>query len=117
MIDHIEIARGVTFRIIPQAFLPVFNVLMAVANRYGFVPMLTGASEHRKLVGDTHDSGYAWDVRSSNMHDPQACFGDIRTFLLSVDSRYRVLYGDEAHMDHIHIAFRFRMPPLAVNTL
>jgi hypothetical protein len=117
MVDHIQIKTGVVFKLIPQAFLPVFSVLLALANRYHFTPVLTGAAEHRKVAGDTHDSGFAWDIRTSNMHNPRQVYEELRFALLAVDARYRVLYGDEAHQDHIHIAFRFQMPPLAAKTL
>ena len=103
----IELKDCVRFRCLPQEILPVLKELNAAGETQGFVPVITGAAYENYPEGSYHELGYAWDVRISNVPDRLEFACRLNNNLGIVDPRYRVVYGDENHTDHIHIEYRF----------
>jgi len=83
----------------------MFDALLACGKVQGVQPVITGAAYENYPKGKVHDQGYAVDVSTSNLPDPRAFAEGLDKVLGSLSSRYKVLYGDPAHLDHIHIGF------------
>lgn len=97
----------VRFKFIPFEFLDLCVVLKECARDQGKTPTITGASYENYPKGSYHDKGYAWDVRVEGIPDNLAYACGLRMSLKAIDERYRVVYGDVDHTDHIHIEFRY----------
>jgi len=68
---------------------------------------ITGAAYEEYKKGSYHDRGYAWDVRIDGIPHPLLYVCEIRSALKHIDSRFRVVYGDANHTDHIHIEYKY----------
>jgi len=101
----IEILPTVRFKKIPLELITVFEALLHVSILYGETPVITGAAYEGYPVGNVHDRGYAVDVRTRNLSDPQRFAEAVERYLWAVSPHYVVLYGDPAHRDHIHIGY------------
>lgn len=101
----IQIKSCVRFKIIPVEMLAMFTAILNAAEAQGVEPVITGAAYNGYPPGKVHDAGYAIDVRTSNIPDPQSFAESVDRYLRVVDSHYVVLYGDPKHRDHIHIGF------------
>jgi len=95
----------VRFKVIPYEMVVMFDALLACGKVQGVQPVITGAGNENYPKGKVHDQGYAIDVRTSNLPNPAAFAEGLKYTLGSLSSRYKVLYGDPAHLDHIHIGF------------
>ena len=51
--------------------------------------------------------GYAWDIRIDGIPYPLQYVCEIRSILLDIDKRFRVVFGDTNHTDHIHVEYRY----------
>jgi len=103
----VELKECVRFKCIPDEFFDVCEVLKECAGVQGAVPTITGASYEDYPKGSYHDKGYAWDIRVEGIPEPLAYACCLRTQLKSISEKYRVVYGDVDHTDHIHIEFRY----------
>ena len=101
----IQVLKNVRFKAIPYEMVAMFDALLAVGRVQGVQPVITGASYENYPVGKVHDQGYAIDVRTSNIPDVKGFVEGLRYTLGSLSPRYKVLYGDPTHLDHIHIGF------------
>ena len=101
----IQVLENVRFKVIPYEMVVMFDALLACGKVQGFQPVITGASDENYPVGKVHDQGYAIDVRTSNIPDVKAFVEGLHNCLGSLSPRYKVLYGDPSHLDHIHIGF------------
>lgn len=101
----IKIAENTRFKVIPYEMVVMFDALLAAGKVHGVQPVITGAGNENYPKGKVHDQGYALDVRVRNLKDPKAFAQGLRYALGSLSPRYKVLYGDPGHLDHIHIGF------------
>ena len=101
----IQVLENVRFKVIPYEMVVMFDALLACGKVQGFQPVITGAGNENYPIGKVHDQGYAIDVRTSNIPDVKAFVEGLHRTLGSLSPRYKVLYGDPKHLDHIHIGF------------
>lgn len=105
--DHLIAKECVRFKLIPRAFMIVVNVLLQAGLKFREEIVLTGVSYEDYPPEGIHNQGYAWDVRTWNWKHPDTVVSWITKHLVSVDHRYRTVYGDENHLDHVHIEYRY----------
>lgn len=103
----VNIKDTVRFKHIPDAFIDLHTILEEAAEEQNKIATITGASYEAYKKGSYHDRGYAWDIRINNIPDPFRYACGIRRALIEIDERYRVVYGDANHTDHIHIEYRY----------
>ena len=101
----IKIGPATVFRCIPFEMLIAMYELLYAGELQNIEPVITGAADEHYPVGKVHDRGYAIDVRTSNLPDPQKFADQLSDRLGVVDPHFKVLYGDPAHLDHIHIGY------------
>lgn len=101
----ILLAKDVTFKHIPYEMVHMFMAILLAAERQGVQPVITGAAGTFYPEGKVHRMGYAIDVRTLNLKDPRPFVHDVETYLRTVSPYYKVLYGNDKHLDHIHIGF------------
>jgi len=103
----VRVKDCVRFKCLPRQFLTVWEVLYAAASMQKTEATITGAAYEEYKKGSYHDRGYAWDVRIQGISHPLKYVCEIRSALKQIDWRYRVVYGDAKHTDHIHIEYRY----------
>jgi len=103
----VRVKDCVRFKCIPRQFLTLWEVLYSAANMQGVEATITGAAYEEYKKGSYHDKGYAWDVRIQEIPHPLQYVCEIRCALERIDWRYRVVYGDAKHTDHIHVEYRY----------
>lgn len=101
----IQILPNVRFRLIPLEMMHMFWAISFAAAKQGIEPTITGAAYESYPQGKVHDRGYAIDVRTAGVPDPENYAYTIRRYLETVSPHYVVLYGDKQHLNHIHIGF------------
>jgi len=101
----IKIEPQVRFKIIPFEMINMFEAILFAAGKQGVEPTITGAAFEDYPKGKVHDQGYAIDIRVFDIPDPGVYAHEIVQYLGTVSPHYKVLYGDPAHLDHIHIGF------------
>ena len=104
--------EGVWFKFISYEFLIAARTVYRVLQRYKVIPTVTSACDSKHMPNSWHYKGLAWDFRIWGVDDPKTvqnevkeAADEIRRQLNEVDFRYDVVYGDEKHLDHIHIEF------------
>jgi len=101
----IKVKDSVRFRYIPYEMVCMFDALLSMGRHQGVQPIITGAADEDYPEGKVHAEGYALDVSTSNLSDPDAFARGLRVYLGAVGPHYLVLYGDEEHKNHIHVGF------------
>ena len=107
----VRVKDCVRFKCIPRQFLTVWEVLYSAAAMQKTEATITGAAYEEYKKGSYHDRGYAWDVRITSIPHPLQYVCEIRSALANIDPRYRVVYGDASHTDHVHIEYRHDLNP------
>lgn len=103
----ILIKSCVRFKCIPEEFFDVWEALREAGKAQNRNVTITGAAYEKYEKGSYHDQGYAWDVRISNIPDRLAFVFFIYDRLIKIDERYRIVYGNADHIDHIHIEYQY----------
>lgn len=103
----ILIKECVRFKHIPEEFIDVWEALREAGAKQKISPTITGASYENYKKGSYHDKGWAWDVRISDIPDKLAFVFFVYDRLIKIDRRYRIVYGNADHIDHIHIEYQF----------
>lgn len=101
----IRVGKNVRFKIIPYEMVAMFDCLLALGKALNVEPVITGAAYEDYPEGKVHDQGYGLDVRTANLPEPKDFADQLKRLLRAVSPHYKVLYGDEQHLDHIHIGF------------
>lgn len=99
--------KTVQFKMITPSLITLFIVLSQAGEMFGCVPMITGAAYETYNPKGYHGQGFAWDVRSKDVKEPFEYAAYILKELKSVSTRYRVVYGNKDHTDHIHVEYRY----------
>lgn len=102
----ILIKSCVRFKSLPEEFIDVWEALREAGKAQNRNVTITGAAYEKYEKGSYHDKGYAWDVRITNIPDKIAFVCLIYFRLINIDERYRIVYGDANHTDHVHIEYQ-----------
>lgn len=97
----------VRFKMITPSLLTLFIVLSQAGEKFGCVPVITGAAYETYNPKGYHGQGYAWDIRTKDVKEPFEYAAYVLKELKSVSSRYRVVYGNKDHTEHMHVEYRF----------
>lgn len=108
--NNIGLLPVVRFKHIPRAFLILVDAMLAAEDEFGITAYITGAAYEDYPEGGLHDQGYAWDIRIHNVADRVGYVCFLYTRLHSLDERFRIVYGDKDHTDHVHIEYRVEDP-------
>jgi len=105
-IDELRIKQGVDLSNLcyPVAFqLPTISKVFRMIT--GEVPVVTSGSEGVHADYSSHYNGLAIDMRINNTTGEQQEYLalELQKYL---SSRWVVLYGDDTHLDHIHLEYR-----------
>jgi hypothetical protein len=104
---RVAIESGVRLKEINEPFLGLVKILNPVCKELGMdYPGISSASEKG---GALHRKGLAWHViakTSPSLSVSLAVLADrLRNELMWVDDAYRVIYGDTAHQDCVHVEY------------
>ena len=102
---YLTIRDNVVFRIMPFEMLGMFDAVLSAGCYQGICAEITGAGNEDYPKGKVHAQGYAIDVAVKNIPDIKRFVLYLNEFLGLLNPHYKVLYGDDAHLDHIHIGF------------
>lgn len=106
-LTNILVLPCVQFKMLPPSFILVLAVLSQAGEKYNCAPCITGAAYEHYSSDSYHGKGYAWDVRVKDVEEPFSYAVFIMLELKKASTRFRVLYGDKDHTDHIHIEYRY----------
>jgi len=101
----IQVEGNVRFRYIPYEMVVMFDAILACGKVQGVQPVITGASFEDYPLNKVHAEGYAIDLRTKGLPDARGFAQGLDKVLGSLSPKYKVLYGDVGHLDHIHIGF------------
>lgn len=102
----VKTKKGVRIAIINDHLLVVCEVVSyAYGAQEAAVPVMTSAADGKHRPRSYHPEGLAWDFRTRGLEDPAAVAAEIRRILAVRGPFYDVVYGDQKHLDHIHIEF------------
>ena len=101
----IQVEKNVRFKYIPYEMVVMFDAILACGKVQGVQPVITGASYEDYPLNKVHAEGYAIDVSIRNIVDARGFANGLYKCLGSLSLKYKVLYGDVGHLDHIHIGF------------
>jgi len=102
---YLNVRDNVVFRIIPFEMLGMFDAVLSAGCDQGVCVEITGAGNEDYPKGKVHAEGYAIDVSVQNIPDIHRFVLYTIEFLGLLNPHYKVLYGDDEHLDHIHIGF------------
>ena len=107
---------GVWFKFINIEFLWAAQVVCRVFEKYNVSTWITSACDSKHASNSFHYDGMAWDFRIWGVDNPQTPQDEvmdaaklIRAELHTISPRFRVIYGDPQHLDHIHVEFNTRL--------
>jgi hypothetical protein len=101
----INVKQGVWLAQLNDHFLQFIEALHEVWTRWGDTPTITAGADGKHMEGSKHYKNDAWDVRVWGLHNPQKQADQLRERLKEIDAQWIVLYGDEDHLDHIHVGY------------
>jgi len=112
-VKSLKASKDLRIRLLPTTRLewinwPLIECCLAVWQAYqeqDAKPVMTGADYESYPAGTTHDRGLAWDWRIWDVKNPAKCAERIAELLTAISPRWRILYGDKGHLDHIHVAY------------
>ena len=86
-----------------QELIIILSCLETMARKEPDV-VITGIQNEDYPLYKSHHMGFALDVRATNLEDPRK-FADRLRSLLGIyhPKDLKVLFGDEDHLDHIHV--------------
>jgi len=83
----------------------MFDAVLSAGSDQGMCPEITGAGNENYPEGKVHAEGYAIDVAVKKIPDIPRFVLYTTEFLGLLNPHYKVLWGDDEHLDHIHIGF------------
>jgi len=104
---NILLLDTVKFKMITPSLIVLLTVLSQAGTQFGCVPTITGAAFESYAPKGYHGKGYAWDIRTKDIKDPFGYAAWIMLELKKMCKRFRIVYGDSSHTDHIHVEYRF----------
>ena len=102
---YLKINGSVRFLFIPFEMIQMFDAVLSAGCDQGIQPVITGAGNEDYPKGKVHAMGYGLDIGIKNIPDIKRFVLYIEEFLGLLDPHYKVLWGDDEHLDHIHIGF------------
>ena len=104
---NILLLDTVKFKMITPSLLFLLTILSQAGDQFGCIPTITGAAFESYSIKGYHGKGYAWDIRTKDVKDPFGYAAWIMIELKKVSKRFRIVYGNADHTDHIHVEYRF----------
>ena len=101
----IRFKEGVYLKYIDEEFLNLAKIIFEEFQKEGLIPVVTSACDGRHMVGSFHPDGLAWDWRVWGLKDPGSTADRIRVRARLTSKNYDIVFGDPAHLDHIHSEF------------
>jgi len=91
----------------------VIRVVCRVYVKYNKLPVITSANDSIHAENSLHPKNLAWDFRiwgiddstTKEIDEMKICADEIRHELNAIDFRYTVIYGNDEHLDHMHIEY------------
>lgn len=101
----LRIVPGVVIERLPRQLLWMLLEIDMAADECGEQVWISGCQEPKVYPeGKVHRMGYAVDLRVWNLIDPDTFVAHLR-HELPESEHFKVLYGDEGHLDHIHVGY------------
>jgi len=104
----IQTKQGVYFRFIDDRFIDLAQIFWDEYQKEDIVPTVTSADDSKHHPNSWHYKGLGWDWRIWGLTNPQDTADRIRKELREINQSYNIIFGDEAHLDHIHSEFKER---------
>ena len=101
----IRFKEGVYLKYIDEEFLGLSKIVFEEFQKDGTVPVVTSACDGSHMKGSLHFEGRGWDWRVWGLRDPGQTADRIRVRAQALSQKYDVIFGDAAHLDHIHTEF------------
>lgn len=101
----INIKPGVVIKEINGQLLHVCVTIFYVWNKRGAIPTMTSAAEGSHGPQSLHPLGLAWDWRVWGVPDIKEAVAELGSLLNKEGNDYDVVYGDPAHLDHVHVEY------------
>lgn len=102
----VQTKQGVYFRFIDDRFIDLAHIFWEEYQKEHFIPTVTSADDGKHHPNSWHYKGLGWDWRIWGLKDVEDTVSRIREKLEFIDPRYNIIFGDPAHLDHIHSEFR-----------
>jgi hypothetical protein len=100
------VKEGVIFKEVNARLMHLCVTSSWIWDEYGSIPVITSANDGKHMATSLHYKDLAWDLRVKNLPDPQQMADRLREMLNVKHHDYDVLFGDEAHKDHIHVEYQ-----------
>jgi len=104
----IRFKEKVYLKFIDEKFIELAKFFFEEYQKESIIPMVTSACDGQHMIGSFHSDGLAWDWRTWGLKDPGATADRIRIRARQLNPRYDIVFGDPAHLDHIHSEFDIR---------
>ncbi len=104
---NVFLLNTVRFKMITPSLITLLVVLSQAGEIFGCVSVITGAAYETYNPKGYHGQGYAWDIRTKDIEDAFGYAAYILKELKSISKRYRIVYGNKTHTDHIHVEYRY----------
>jgi hypothetical protein len=98
--------EGVWFKFITFEFLWCAQAVFNIYQKYEVVPTVTSACDGNHAQSSWHYKGLAWDWRIWGITDPHRAAEELREDLGRISAKYKVIFGDPQHLDHIHTEYQ-----------
>ena len=104
----IQTKLGVYFRFIDDRFITLAHIFWEEYQKDELTPTVTSADDGKHHPNSWHYKGLGWDFRIWGLMNPQDTADRIRVKLKEINESYNIIFGDDAHLDHIHSEFKER---------
>jgi hypothetical protein len=101
----IRFKEGTFLKFVDHSFLHLAKIFFEEFQKDDVVPVVTSACDGRHMAKSLHYEGLGWDWRIWGLKDPGATADRIRIRARELNPRYDIVFGDPAHLDHIHSEF------------
>ncbi len=102
----IKIKKGVYFRFIDDIFITLAHIFWQEYQKEGIAPTVTSADDGKHHPNSWHYKGLGWDWRIWGLKNPKNTADRIRVKLKAINPKYKIIFGDPAHLSHIHSEFK-----------
>jgi len=104
----IRFKEGTFLLFLDDRFFDLAKIFFEEFQKEDVIPVVTSACDGRHMIGSLHPEGLGWDWRIWGLKDPGATADRIRIRSRDLNPRYDIMFGDQAHLDHIHSEFDTR---------
>ena len=101
----IRTKRGVWILEFNEPFMEFLRALSQVGYDMNYEPTITSGGDGEHMEGSLHYKGLAWDLRVRDCSNRARFANELRSSLNAIDDNWDVLYGDQYHLNHIHVEY------------